>query len=76
MVSSPREWTWRDSGNHGPLVRSLNILSRGLGYANKRFIPDQLMEKAARKTGLDDFGEPGSAKVLNFCADLFQRTGN
>ena len=70
-MSSPREWTWRDSGNHGPLVRSFNILSRGLGYANKRFIPDQLMEKAARKTGLDDFGEPGFREGLELLCRSF-----
>lgn len=55
-MNSQREWSWRDSGNHGPLIQTLNIASRLSGFARKRFVPEQLMEKAMQRTGLSDFG--------------------
>ena len=55
-MSAQKEWSWHDAGNHGPLIRTLNIAGAITGLAHKPFIPEQLMEKAAKKTGLDDFG--------------------
>ena len=58
METSKREWTWRDSGNHGVAIRALNLASDLVGFSRKSFVPEQLMEKAARRAGLDDFGPP------------------
>ena len=52
-----KAWSWRDSGNHGLLIKAFNFASGLSGHARKPFVPDQLMEKAMKATGLGDFGE-------------------
>ena len=55
-MNQQREWSWRDAGNHGPLIQTLNLAAAVTGLARKKFVPEQLLEKAAQRAGLDDFG--------------------
>ena len=72
-------WTWRDSGNHGPLLKIFNFASDIVGYSRKRFVAEQLMEQAADKSGLSDFGDPGFREGLDLICrcynEDFYKTG-
>ena len=65
MNEAQREWSWRDAGNHGPLIQMFNMASAITGYSRKPFVPEQLMEKATRRVGLDDFGDKAFREGLD-----------
>ena len=70
---SPRVWTWRDAGQHGPLLRGANLAARVLGYARKRFVPEAFEEAAMQKTGLSDFGEHSYREGLEVLCRAYNR---
>ncbi len=64
-MENQREWSWRDAGNHGPLIQTLNAAASITGLAHKRFVPEQLLEKAIKRAGSDDFGDTTFREALD-----------
>ena len=68
-----KEWSWRDTGNHSPLIKAFNLASSISGYARKPFIAEQLMEKAVHATGLSDFGDPAFREGLDLLCKSYSQ---
>ena len=73
---SRRDWTFRDAGLRSTALRGLNALGRRLAPRRPRFDPAGLMEQAAARSGLQDFGDDAFREGLGtLCASLDDEAG-
>jgi hypothetical protein len=72
-------YTFRDAGLHSRLLRGLNAAGAALGWIGldlPSLDPDAIARAACRRTGLDDFGDPGWREGLEVLCLALELEGN
>ena len=72
-------YTFRDAGLHSRVLRGVNAAGAALGWIGldlPSLAPDALARAACRRTGLEDFGDPGWREGLEVLCLALELEGN